>query len=399
MHKKRKIIEAIIGMIVGIPFCWLLLFVFEYRFYHVILFIIFLYTFNTFIHEIGHMVFGKLVGINVWKIQIGLGEKVIFKFRFFGTLIELTNRIESSFSRSDYLGNKISKKRIFICTFGGIFFTICTALVACLISTNVKSKSLSMIMMVFCHSNIFSAILNLIPSKVSYLGEVTPNDALKLTQIPFYDEKQLQEYLISGKISHAVDLIKEKKYSEAKEILSKAAEAFPDAKSVKINLVYIYIKELKIEKAYKMNKELLNNINPSEKNYEYIIMYNLAYLSLFDNSYNNESADNYSKQIYNDYRDYIPYKIVRGCVLVNTKRIDEGIAILRNCVNLEKGIDKNNNNILAFLYLSYAFYKKDKTAKAIEYIKVVEPRIDKLDKDVKYLYEKIINKTNNFDRK
>ena len=252
--------------------------------------------------------------------------------------------------------------------------------------------------MVFCHSNIFSAIFNLIPSKVNYLGMLEPNDALKLIQIPFYNEKQLQEFLISARILHASDLIRGKKYTEAKEILEKTEEIAPLNIAVRILIASIYITELKIKKAQNIYRELLNNLGPSEEKFKYIIMYELAYLSLFDNNDNCELADNYSKQVYNHREQHIPYKIIRGCVLVNSERVDEGITILRNCVNLEKGIDRTNNNTLAFIYLAYAFYKKGNIVKAIEHIKVAEIQINKLDKDVKHLYDKIINKTSNFDR-
>ena len=227
MYRDRTIIEVIIGAIIGIILFLLLSFVFGYKFYHIMLFFIFLYTINIFIHEIGHMVFGKLVKINTWKIQIGEGQRVIFKFRFFGTRVEVTNRIGGGFCFSDYFDNKNARTRFFISTLGGLFFTICVALLAYLVSTNIKPESLSMVLKVFYHSNIFSAIFNLIPSKVNYLGKLEPNDALKLIQIPFYNEKQLQEFLISARILHASDLIRGKKYTEAKEILEKTEEIAP----------------------------------------------------------------------------------------------------------------------------------------------------------------------------
>ncbi len=343
------------------------------------------------------MVFGKLSKINTWKIQIGRGQKLIFKFRFLAALIEVRNGIGRGVCFPDSFVNKNVKIRFFVYTFGGIFFNVCFALAAYLILKNLKSSPpinmrvevfyhLSMILKVFSHSNIFFAILSM------------PGDGFELIKCFSYDQKQIQKTLISGNISHALYLIEERKYPEAKEILEKTAEAFSDTKKVKIFLAYIYIKELKIKKAKRINIELLNNLDPSEEYHRYMIMYNLAYISLFYNNDNYESADDYSKQIYDKYGEYLVYKIVRGCVLVDSERIDEGIAMLKNCINLKKGIDSKNINTLAFIYLAYAFYEKRNVEKAIEHIEVVENQIDKLDKDVKYLYDKIINKTSNFDR-
>jgi len=225
--------QMFFGAIIGIILYWLWNFVFGYKFYHIALFIIFAYSINIFIHEIGHMVFGKMVKINTWKIQMGKGQKLIFKFRFLGTRVEIRNGIGGGFCFSDCFDNKNAKIRIFVYTFGGILSNICAALVAYLILKNLKSNPpLRMGLMVFCHSNIFSAVTDLIPSKINYNGVLGPNDALRLIQIPSYNEKQLQEFLISRNISHASELIEEGKSSEAKEIVEKTAKAIePDQKN------------------------------------------------------------------------------------------------------------------------------------------------------------------------
>ncbi len=389
-------IQILFGITIGIAISLF----FEFKLYHLILlilFFIFVYTINIFIHEVGHMIFGKMVKINTKKIQIGRGQKVVFKFRFLGTPVEITNLMIGGSSFPDDFENKNIKTKFFIYIFGGFFFNACAALVSYLASVNLETKILSTVLMVFCYSNIFSALLALIPFKIKSHGMSLPNDGLKLIQIPFYKEQQLQQFLISGKILQVTDLIKEKKYNEAKKILEKAVEIFPENIVAKILLASLYIPELKIEKAQKMFRELLNNLDSSEEKFKYIIMYELAYLSLFET--NDELADDYSKQIYNYQGQYMPYKIIRGCVLINSEKTKEGIDVLKKCANLKKDINKINNNKLAFLYLAYGFYKEEKIKKAIAYIEAVEAQINSLAKEDKYLYDKIINKTNNFDRK
>jgi tetratricopeptide (TPR) repeat protein len=387
----------LLAFIFGFVLFLILLSVFEYKFYHLILFLIFISVVNVFIHEIGHMVFGKTVKINTRKIQIGQGIKAIYKFKFLNTPIEITNIIGGGFSFPDDFDNKNAKIRIFVYTLGGVFFNISTALLAYFILKYFQPSLLNMELKVLYHSNILTAILSLIPIKINSLGMSRPNDGFRLIQCFFYKEKQIQQFLISGKILESIDLIKERKYAEAKAILEEAAEIYPRNMALSINMAFIHIKELKIKKAQKIYQELLNNMDPFEKNYKYIIMENLAYLSLFDDD--NELAEDYSKQVYYFNSKYLPFMITRGCVLVDSEKIKEGISILKRCVNLRKGVDRNINNAVAFIYLAYGFYKRNNIKKAIAYIEAVEAKIDTLDKDEKYLYDKIINKTNNFNRK
>lgn len=389
------IIQILLGIIIGLLFVYYS----EHPFYHLTLFLAFAFFINNFIHEIGHMVFGKLARTNTIKIVIGKGQKVIFKFRFWGTIIEVTNGIGGAFSFPDDFENKNTRMKLCIYTLGGIFFNGAAALASYFISVNIETKILSTILILFCYSNILTAVISLIPFTINAYGTSIPNDGLKLIQIPFYNEKQLKHFLASGKIVQAAELIKRKKYNEAKEIYVKTAEKFPENVALKTIIASMYISELKIEKAQKKFRELINNLEPFEKNYKYIIMYSLAYLSLFTNNENYKLADDYSKQIYNSFGKYVPYKIIRGCVLVNSEKTKEGINILKKCVNLKKGINKINNNTLAFLYLAYGFYKEEKIEEAIEYIDVIESQINTLNKEQKYLYDKIISKTNNFERK
>jgi len=71
MNRRNIIIGILIGITIG--FVDSLFFEYEFKLYYLIpltLFFIFVYTINIFIHEIGHMFFGKLVKINTWKIRI-----------------------------------------------------------------------------------------------------------------------------------------------------------------------------------------------------------------------------------------------------------------------------------------------------------------------------------------
>jgi tetratricopeptide (TPR) repeat protein len=398
MRNIIKFIQILLAFIFGFILFLILLSVFEYKFYHLILFLIFLYIVNVLIHEIGHMVFGKIVKINTRKIQIGLGPKTIFKFKILNTPIEITNRIGGGFSFPDDFDSKKAKIRIFVYTLGGAFFNISTALLAYFILKYSQPSLLNMELKVFLHSNILTSMLSLVPFKINSFGISQPNDGLRLIQCFFYNEKQIQQFSFSGKILESIDLMKKRKYAEAKVILEKIAEKFPEDVASKINIAYIYIKELETKKAQKIYKELLNNLDSFGKNYKYIIMNNLAYLSLFDDDNDNELAEDYSKQVYSFNNKFLPFAVNRGCILVNSGKTKEGIAVLKRCVNLKRGIDKFTNNAVAFIYLAYGFYKKNNIEKAIAYIEAVEAKIDTLDRDEKYLYDKIINKTNDFDR-
>jgi len=124
------------------------------------LFIVFLLI--GFIHELGHVIMGKLVGVKGLSIQVGSGE------RLFGTkrVVVRKNLFKFWSCRWSEFPNYMKSKKVLFLLGGGlgnfIFFVLCHLYI---VKVNPRGDLLSFVLL-FRKANFLMGILNLLPIKL-----------------------------------------------------------------------------------------------------------------------------------------------------------------------------------------------------------------------------------------
>lgn len=134
---------------------------------------------NTFVHELGHCLAGKLMGYPVKAVIIGqrkqfwsisvCGTLFVFCYGFGGlTLIES--------------GNKVSKLRHSIFALGGVVFQL-VVISLIYLTFGIGNEGNFYLPLVFMVLNVWTIIVNLYPSIIVRYGEIYLSDGLLLKRI------------------------------------------------------------------------------------------------------------------------------------------------------------------------------------------------------------------------
>lgn len=365
---------------------------------HVFAFIFFTYI-NIYIHEFGHAIAGKVVGIKVKKIMIGNGREV-FKRNILGVPFVITNNLEGGFTYPYDIDKQLIRLRFFVFSAGGFLAQgLITLLFIMYFGFELKAFFIAKspnLSNAFIMSNLFGIILALIPMKVSIQGLKIPNDGHRLIKTPFMKEKEIHKLLALLIVNDAHSHFENKEFEQAEAIYKKCLEQYPDEPIPMINLSVTLLKQLKFEESLCVLQHL--KAQNREKKYDFMIFNNLAWVFLLKHDKDSLSqADEYSMKAF-QLNPKVPFICgTRGCVLIDRDKIDEGMKLLMRLTHLKRPIDEKTNPPPGFFYVAFGYFKKGQKDHAFKYLKHLSKFFNKMDLDSKYLFEIVRNKTNNFD--
>ena len=381
---------------------WIFLFVLFIvinRWWVFFLFFVFGYL-NLYIHEFGHALAGLVVKFTIRKITIGSGRELIRK-KIGGFLITITNGLDYGDVRIGPVSGNFLKVRFLFFSFGGVLaqgfaIAITMALFSISLSELPAIRSVS-IAHVFIYSNLFLIAINLFPKKIIISGVAYENDGLSLVRIPFHKNFDLQDINSAIEDLESYEMLKYKQFHEAEIGFKKRIEKHPELPVPQINLSVVYLKQLRFEEAIALLENLL--VNNAEDKYSFLIYNNLAYAYLLRNEQNDlQKADEYSEKAFNANKKVPSILNTRGCILIEKGKIDEGIALLENTVNIKRKVDIKTDDPVSFIALAYGYYLKDEIEDALKYIKKFEYYYEDLDADDQMYLDHVISKTDNFNR-
>jgi tetratricopeptide (TPR) repeat protein len=358
---------------------------------------VFLYV-NIYIHEIGHAIAGSLVGFEMKRMVIGTGREIL-RIRIGKILFILTNNISGGVTHWGRVPNKFLKPKFAFLILGGVLaqfiaVTICWNLFNVSIY-NIINLDYITLPGVFIFSNIFLIVVNLIPIKTNFLGIKLPTDGLQLLKLPFWTISDIQNILSAGKIMDAYELYEAKKYPEAETLFRECVDTYPDMILPRINVAASLIKQGKVKECITF---LEKSLTIAEKDPLLFFLYNnLAWAHLI--SYTSgglRKADDYSGRAYLLNNKHPNVLGTRACVLIEKGAIDDGITLLKKAVKLRDPIDDKMNDPVGFIYLAYGFYLKEKYVKARYCLDKVRKYEKELDPDYLVVYERILQRTDNF---
>lgn len=381
-QKKIGFVESIIFIIIFIPSYFLSLI------YAGIIggisFFVFLYL-NIYIHELGHVLAGKLVKFKIRSIIIGDGKLLLTK-KIGGITFHLKKGM-SGYTIATIKTRKFIRLRKMFFVLGGLLMNLLFVLFSMTFNSN--------ILKVFVFSNIYLIINNLFPMNIYRNGNRISNDGLSLLKIPFMKDKVINEYIAGHEMYEAFDLFNKKEYESAQKILSDCMVRLPKSEILYINYALCLIKCLKLTDAKEVLINLINEKNGNE--YDYAIYNNLAWVYLLTNKAELLLEAKKYSELAMKLKPDLPYiQGTRADILIESGDYDEGINILENKLKSLKESDDLSDNITDFLFLAYAYYQKGDRVNIEKYLGHLNKYLHKSEQDDILLYKMIREKTANF---
>ena len=340
------------------------------------------------IHEIGHLVFAKIVGGQPRRLVLGNGHEIL-RFKLLKIKIIVNSPFRGGFAFATFPNQNLLKLRYLFYVSGGFLFNILFAYcVYFFTGLNLDSFSGEYgidIGTAFIVSNVFLIIITLIPFPVNYMGIKMSNDGLNILKLPFIKREKISKEINTNELLDAFDYFETKEYDKAIEIYERYLKYDEIQTIIKINLSVMYLKKGEYSKALDILLETVDSIdNKQNKKYKALVYNNIAWIYLITGEI--EKADSYSEKAFNLVPKEKSFQGTRGSVLIEKGEIDNGVSMLADLVDF-KFI--NSQTMTAAMYLGFGYFLKKNTKKQNKYLNFVENNIDKLDNDDKQLLENI----------
>ena len=313
-----------------------------------------------FIHELGHLLFAKIVGGIPRRLILGRGHNVAHSY-YKGVKVVLNSNFTSGFALATFNDPKYLRLKFISYISGGI---IANFIVSGLLyfSFGFSINPLNNIELVSAIGliNLFIGVSALIPYYFTYQGIRFNSDGLSLLLIPFCKKPDLLKLSSLNDLFDALDLFESKKYEEAIEIYEDYQSRTEGSLGININLSLAYLKLGKYERSVELLEELLptleNDLHSRQNNFIYN---NLAWSYLLLN--NLEKADKYSKIAYkvDPHSEFV--RATRASVLVEKGEFEQSKNVLKKFVDFKF---PNSHTLSSAIYLSLAFHGLNETKKA-----------------------------------
>ncbi|WP_299518997.1 site-2 protease family protein [Winogradskyella sp.] len=341
------------------------------------------------IHEIGHLLFGKLAGGNPKRIVLGKSHEVK-RFQVFNVKIILNKDFNGGFAFVNFPVGKKSKINKFILTSGGFFTNLIVAyLVYAVFGFNaayLSGKHGLDFYSAFILANTLLAIISLIPYYVEYLGVKVATDGLTLLKLLF--SKKNESNIDYNDFFEAQDRFEDKDFDEAINLYKKYLELEETKLLASYNVGLMHLKKGEPDEALRWIEPCLDIVDKEKNKMMYAHINNgLAWLKLVADDH--EDIDLLSKTAYSIKPDFSYFAGTRGSVLIELGKVEQGIKILEPLIDFKF---PNNQTISAAIYLYYGHMLQAKSDKAKKYFNFIVENVEVLDLDEKMLWNRVQEK-------
>jgi len=356
---------------------------------NIALIVFFVYV-NIYIHEFGHLIAARAVGIEVKRVVIGTGREIA-RWSVLGVPLVITNNMGGGQTFPGHIGRRLPRLRFFVFAAGGILLQLCVAVLLIHYlarqdaSYHVLTGSASVVY-AFVTSSVVLMAFNLLPVHYRMRGIRMPSDGLRMLRAPFMKEKDLGEILSAGRVMEAHELFEKGQYEASAEAYEGILKDYPRLTLARNNLAVACIKLLAFDRAMDILAAELGA--EKDRRYDLLIHNNLAWVNLLLGTEDSlAKADEHSRTAFKLSPDVRNIRGTRGSVLIALGKYDEGIKLLKKLAKLRKPVEKSTNNACAFLFLSYAYFMQGDRGKANQYLAHAERYLSRCEPDEKYLHE------------
>lgn len=343
---------------------------------------------SIFIHEIGHLVFARLFGGIPKRLVLGRGHSVL-ETKYNGVKIILNSNLNSGLAYAGFKNLKFIRLKLLIYTSGGFVtnFTI-AGIFYVLFGFSTGFYSGIQFASALIIANVIIGILAILPYSSFHNGIRGYSDGLSILKIPFIKKAELLPMIHVSELLDAYDLLETKQYRQALSIYENYNLKTNNSKDTHLNCSLIYLRLGQYSKSLALLEELLPLTDQkSYKLIKHIIYNNLAWGYLLAERI--EEANQYSEMAYSIDSNTEYIRGTRGCVLIESGRLDEGMNILKTNVNTQFA---NSQTLTTAMYMGYALIQVQKTEEAKFYMEFVKHNIDVLETDELLLYNRMLDK-------
>jgi len=350
------------------------------------------------IHELGHALAGAAAGIEILKVQIGMGRE-LFTVRPFGTKIVFHSSLAGGMTYPGKVPNTHLRTRYFILTAGGMAAQVVVVGAGILAMDSAWSNRLESFGLylphVFTWVNLFMAGFSLFPFISLAMGTPYPSDGRQLLRIPFLDDVDLEDYMAAAYLNSGVELLWKGDYSGADKVFRDGLAAFPRSRMLMNNLSSSLISQGRCEEARKTLGSVLDGDLPALTGA--FMNLNMAAAWIYDGSAEGiEKAVEHSEKAYVVLARLHGAAVIRGAALMEVGRVEEAMVILKKEVNSKKPLDKLKNKTTGHIYLAYGYHMNGEEEKGGELVEKVESSREPLSPYDRALLERIKKRTKNF---
>ncbi|RNI26902.1 tetratricopeptide repeat protein [Rufibacter latericius] len=336
-------------------------------------------------HELGHLLFAKLVGGTPRRMVLGRGHEV-YRTEIMGVKVIINSNVNSGLAFANFDSPKLIKLKLILFTSGGFIVNFATAALLFWFNgfgidpeTGVHASS------VIGWVCLLTGVTSLIPTKSSYQGMRVFSDGLSIFRIPFYKQENLTEVSLTGKFMDAYDLFEAKEYAQAIKIYQYCLTRNPRLVLPIMNIGLAYLKLGNYQQSTHYLETLIPMMEETENvGYRPIVYNGLAWNYLLVE--NLAEADRFSELAYSILPTSEHIRGTRGSALIASGRYDEGIKLLINEVDFKF---PNSSTLAASIFLVQAYHGLKNKSEVRTYLTFVESNIEKLETDEKLLFGRI----------
>lgn len=284
-------------------------------------------------HELGHAVTGRLLGLEVSTVVIGVGPK-IWREKIFGTWFTLHAWPLSGLT---FLGSatlEFLRIRLWITTLMGPLTNVALAGLTALYWTELLPLFGLPILSLWCITNALLALQSLMPRRFTHLSERLSTDGLALLQIPRCTPEQLESYLFTGPLLRAYVLFENGDYASARAVCNEALERVPGNVHLRVLISTCRSYQHDYAGALVLLRPLLQSQINADSQIRVAIENNTAFALLMSDpgaprdGDTLEEADQLSARVFALYPCVLPYRSTRALVLAATGRPELALALL-----------------------------------------------------------------------
>jgi tetratricopeptide (TPR) repeat protein len=287
-----------------------------------------------FLHEFGHAMVGRMVGLRVFWISIGSGLQ-IFEKQILGTSLRINLLPFTGMTILAARTPRLLRLRLWAATFAGpathfavlvlCYFAVGNLSFQHLLSADILSAPSPFV--TFMYANAFLFLLSLFPATGSGMARA---DGYRLIRILFWKEKEIAEYLASTPAVEAHEFIRCGNLNEAATRYQAALALNPDSFVLRHDLAIAWQMQGDYERARSIFVELLHAEQKKQPGWHQLLLNNIAWADLMLRRADLlQEADAYSEEVIKGSPNFPSFQGTRGAVLVSMGRVQEGDKLLR----------------------------------------------------------------------
>jgi hypothetical protein len=291
---------------------------------------------STILHELGHAIAGRSVGIRVFSIEIGKGP-VVYEFLFGGIRWRIRAIAFGGITYGTPFNAHYFRLKEFIFVLGGPMTNILLLFISIKFlsfDTTFKSTPFTgfMPMVLLALANCLLLALSLWPYMANSVAGKIPNDGLLLWKIWRFDKTKIEETLAARYLYEANEQWRQKDLAGAKRWIDDGLRHFPENLRLKMSVAGILSLQKKYPEALRAYALFIGR-HKKHEDMDSLLLNNIAYVYvLMGKPELLPKADICSHLALKRMPWMVHYKGTRGSVLVELGKYDEGLKLLHDAM-------------------------------------------------------------------